>query len=66
MECEKRNDYCKNETVHGRKKNIKLDIEELETMLGPDDIDVDFRRFLEEARDENGCPIFETFSTGAS
>ena len=40
-----------------------MEIEELESLLGPDDTEVDFRRTLEEARDENGCAIFETFST---
>ena len=38
-------------------------IEELESLLGPEDSEVDFRRFLEEARDEKGCAIFETFRT---
>ena len=45
------------------RKTIKVDIEELETLLGPDDIDVDFRRILEEARVEKRCDMFETFST---
>ena len=40
-----------------------MEIEELESLLGPDDTEVDFRRILEEARDEKGCAIFETFST---
>ena len=40
------------------RKSIKVDIEELETLLGADDIDVDFRRILEEARDEKRCAIF--------
>ena len=43
--------------------SMKVEVGELETLLGPDDIDVDFRRVLEEARDEKGCAIFETFST---
>ena len=30
----------------------KVEVEELEDLLGPDDVDVDFRRILEEARDE--------------
>ena len=47
------------EDSHG----IKVEVEELETLLGPDDLDLDFRRILEEARDEKGCGIFETFST---
>ena len=29
-----------------------MEVEELESLLGPDDINVDFRRILEEARDE--------------
>ena len=44
-------------------KSLKVGTEELESLLGPDDTDVDFRRILEEARDEKGCAIFETFST---
>ena len=35
----------------------------MESLLGPDDSDVDFRRILEEARDEKRCSIFETFSS---
>ena len=45
------------------RKTIKVDIEELEILLGPDDIDVDFRRILEEARVEKRCEKFETFRT---
>ena len=41
-----------------------MEIEELESLLGPDDTEVNFcREILEEAREENGCAIFETFST---
>ena len=43
--------------------SVKVEVEELEDLLGPDDVDVDFRRILEEARDENGARHFETFST---
>ena len=33
------------------RKSLKVEIEELESLLGPDDTDVDFRHFfLEEAR----------------
>ena len=49
MECERKNDHCKNETVHGRtlqRQKLKL------KNLGPDDTAVDFRRILEEAKDE--------------
>ena len=38
-------------------------MEELEGLLGPEDVDVDFRRILKEARDERGRKIFETFSS---
>ena len=37
-------------------------IEELESLLGPDDSE-DFRRILEEARDKKGRAVFETFSS---
>ena len=43
-----------------------MEIEELEYLLGPDDTEVDFGRILEEARDEKGCAIFLTLSTGPS
>ena len=33
-------------------KSLKVEVEELESLLRPDDSDVDFRRFLQEARDE--------------
>ena len=42
-------------------KSLKVEVEELEFLLGPEDSDVDFRRILEEARNEQGCAIFETF-----
>ena len=35
----------------------------MEGFLGPEDVDVDFRRILKEARDERGRNIFETFSS---
>ena len=47
----------------GDSKSVKVEVEELESFLGPDDSDVDFRRILEEATDEKGCAIFETFSS---
>ena len=40
-----------------------VEVGELEHLLGHDDVDVDFRRLLKEARDERGGEIFETFST---
>ena len=33
-------------------KSVKVEVEELESLLDPDDIDVDFRRIIEEARDK--------------
>ena len=46
-----------------KSKSLKMEVE-LESLLGPDDSDVDFRRILEEPRDKKGCAIFETSSTG--
>ena len=43
--------------------SVKVEVQELEDLLGPDDVDVDFRRILEEARDEKGCAIFTTLKT---
>ena len=63
MECEKKNDHCKNEAVLGKSKSAKVEVEELESLLGPDDSDVDFRRILREARDERGRKIFEILET---
>ena len=33
-------------------KSLKVEVEELESLLGPDDSDVDFRRILQELRDD--------------
>ena len=35
----------------------------MEELLGPEDVDVDFRRILKEGRDERGRNIFESFSS---
>ena len=43
-----------------RSFSVKVQVEALETLLGPEDVDVDLRRILKEARDEQGCRIFET------
>ena len=45
-----------------RSYSLEVEVEELEDLLGPDDVDVDFRRILKEAS-KRGCEIFETFST---
>ena len=42
-----------------RSYSVKVRVEELEELLGPEDVDVDFRRILKEARDERGRNIFE-------
>ena len=46
-----------------RSCNVKVRVEELEGLLGPEDVDVNFRRILKEARDVRGRKIFETFSS---
>ena len=46
-----------------RSFSVKVRVEELEGMLGPEEVGVDFRRILTEARDERGRNIFETFSS---
>ena len=33
-------------------KSLKVEVEELESLLGPEDSDLDFKRILEEARDK--------------
>ena len=35
-----------------RSHSVKVQVEGLESLLGPEDVDVDFRRILKEARDE--------------
>ena len=42
---------------------MKVQVEVLEDLMGPEDVDVDFRRILKEARDERGRKIFENFSS---
>ena len=42
---------------------MKVEVEELESLLGPEDSEVDFRRILEEARNKQNRAIFETFSS---
>ena len=38
-------------------KSLKMEVEELESLLGPDDSDVDYKRILEEVKDAKGCAI---------
>ena len=44
-----------------RRHSAKVQVEE--DLLGPEDVDVDFRRILKEAGDERVRKIFETFSS---
>ena len=37
-----------------RRHSVKVQVEELEDLLGPEDVDVDLKRILTEARDERG------------
>ena len=43
--------------------SVKVRVEELEGMLGPEEVGVDSRRILKQAKDERGRNIFETFSS---
>ena len=52
MECARQNGHCKNTQYLEQSKSLKVEVEELESLLGPDDSDVDFKRILEEARDK--------------
>ena len=45
-----------------RSYSVKVRVEELEGLLGPEDVDVDFRRILERSK-RRGRKIFETFSS---
>ena len=38
-----------------RSRSVKVQVEVLEALLGPEDVDVDLRRILKEARDEQGA-----------
>ena len=63
-------DSARDRTVIARTKqyleesdSVKVEVEELESLRGPEDSDVDFRRILKEARNKQGRAIFETFSS---
>ena len=47
-----------------RSHSVKVQIEALEDLLGPEDVDVDFRRIMKEARDERGRKILEKIQFG--
>ena len=42
---------------------MKVEVEELVSLLGPEGSEVAFRRILEEARNKKGRAIFETCSS---
>ena len=42
---------------------MKVEVGELESLLCPEDSEVDFRRTVEEARNKQGRAIFDTFSS---
>ena len=60
MECERKNNHREDKTVLERSFSVKVQVEALEALLGPEDVDVDLRRILKEARDERERHIFET------
>ena len=47
-----------------RSFSVKVHVEALQASLGPEDVDVDLRRILKEARDGRGRHILETFGSG--
>ena len=60
---EKRTIIARTKQFFERRYSVKVRVEELDGLLGPEDVDVDFKRILKEARDERGPTIFETFSS---
>ena len=46
-----------------RSFSVTVRVEELEGLLGPEEVDVDSRRILKRAKDERGRNIVETFSS---
>ena len=62
-ECERKNSHREDTQCLERSFSVKVRVEELEGLLGPEDVDVDFKRILKEARNERGRNVFETFSS---
>ena len=58
MECEKKNNYRDDKTVPGKSFSVKVQVEAIEDLLGPEDVEVDLRRILKETRGRN---MFVTF-----
>ena len=63
MECERKNHHREDRQYLERSFSVKVQVEALEALLGSEDVDVDLRRILKEARDEQGRRIFETFGS---
>ena len=63
MECERKNTHREDKQFLERSRSVKAQVEALEDLWGPEDVEVDLRRILKEARDEQGRKIFETFSS---
>ena len=61
---ERENNHREDESVLvERSRSVKMQVEALEALLGPEDVDVDLRRILKEGKDLQGRMIFETFSS---
>ena len=63
MECERKNTYREDKTVSGKSFSVNVQVEALEDLLGPDDVEVDLRRIMKEARDQRGRNMFGTFGS---
>ena len=51
MECE-RTIIARTKQYLEERHSVNVEVEEVEDLLGPEDVDVDFRRILKQARDE--------------
>ena len=66
MECEKERSSQERNSTWKNIYSVKVEVEKLEGLLGPEDVDVYSRRILGEARDEGGRKVFEIFETFSS
>ena len=64
MECERKNNHRKDETVSGKKLQCAGEVEEFEGFLGPEDVDVDFRRNPERIKRRKRAQDFRDFQLG--
>ena len=63
MECERKTIIARIKQYLERSFSVKVQVEALEALLGPEDVDVHLRRILKDARDEQGRWVFETFGS---